>query len=214
MNKLSKRHFWNWFRRHNQEYLTLDKKSKKEKVYWFNELNAHLRAYYKFLYFSLDITRNQKATLTISVAGKPEYFKRAEDMVAKAPAIPGWTITALDDPRPMEFLLGQQILDTGIDPGEMSFSFLNDHSDPNGIVIYHPLCTDDNVHKIAGLAKAAIYNLVGERSYGTDIYIQGVTNLSYADPDEVYELQALPFCIGQRPSPMLVNSRGSLVGVD
>jgi hypothetical protein len=44
MSKLSKRHFWEWFKRHNQEYLLLNHKSKKEAVYWLRELDAHLRA--------------------------------------------------------------------------------------------------------------------------------------------------------------------------
>ncbi len=44
MSKLSKRHFWEWFKRHQHEYLVLDKKPKKEVAYWLRELNAHLRA--------------------------------------------------------------------------------------------------------------------------------------------------------------------------
>lgn len=214
MNRLSKRHFWDWFKRHNQEYLTLKNKSKKETAYWLNELSAHLRAYYKFFGFTLEWKQEQTAILTITVNGKAMHFKKAENIVAKAPVIPGWTFVALEDPRPVDFLLEQEMQDTGIDPRELSFSFVSDDPDEREIIIYHPLCTSNNEHKITGLANAAIYNLLGERSYGTDIEVYEVVNLSYADPDEVQELEALPACMGMRQSAMVVDSQGSLVGMN
>jgi hypothetical protein len=214
MNRLSKRHFWDWFKRHNQEYLTLENKSKKEATYWLNELNAHLRAYYKFLAFAIDWKKDQPARLTITVDGKAIHFKKAEDMVAKAPAIPGWTITALEDPRPIDFALQQQMGDISIDPRELSFSFASDDPDETGLIIYHPLCTAENEHLIYQLANIAVYNLLGERSFGTDIGRLEIANLSCADPDDVEELEALPARLGMRRSAMVVDSQGSLVGMD
>jgi hypothetical protein len=210
MSKLSKRHFWDWFKRHHPEYLTLNTKSKKETTYWLNELNVHLRAYYKFFEFTLGCQK-QTATLTITVNGKAIHFKKVDDLVAKAPAIPGWTIIALEDPRPIDFFLAQQMKDTGIDPREFYFSFASD--DPNGVAltVYHPLCIPANEYLIHELANSAVYNLLGERSFGTDISWLQVANLSAADPADIKKLEALPEHIGLRRSGVVVDGEGNLV---
>jgi hypothetical protein len=214
MSKLSKHHFWEWFRRHNQEYFELKNKPRKEVAYWLNELNAHLRAYFKFFGFSFEWQQEQKAILTITVNGKAMHFKKAEDLVAKAPKISGWTIVALEAPRPIDFLLEQEIQDTGIDPRELRFSF--DSDDPRNavLIVYHPLCTPENEHLIYQLANDAIYNLLGERSFGEDISRLEVANLSGADPGEVEELEALSTRIGLRKSAVVVDSQGNLVNMD
>jgi hypothetical protein len=212
MSTLTKRHFWEWFRRNHQEYLTLKNKSKKEAAYWLNELNAHLRAYYKFFGFSLEWRREQTAVLTITVHGKAMHFKKADALVAKAPDIPGWTIAALEIPRPIDFFLEQQMEDTGIDPRELRFSFVNDDPDYADIIVYHPLCTRENKYLIYELAKAAVYNLLGERCFGSNIRWMDVTNLSFAIPGDTKELEALPDCIGR--SAMVVDGKGKLVGVE
>jgi hypothetical protein len=53
MIKLTKRHFWEWFKRHNTEYLDIVNKPEKEAGYWLNEMNAHFRACFKFFAFNL-----------------------------------------------------------------------------------------------------------------------------------------------------------------
>ena len=214
MSKLSKGHFWDWFRRHSQEYLILKNKSKKETAYWLNELNAHLRAYFKFFGFSIEWQQEGTAILTITVNGKAMHFKKVEDFVVRAPEIPGWTIVALQDPRPVDFLLEQQIQNTGIDPRELCFSFTSDDPHYATLIVYHPLCTPENEHLIYQIAHTSVYNLLGERSFGMDIGRLHVANLSYADPDDVEELEALPACIGLRKSAMVVDSKGSLVSMN
>lgn len=213
MSKLTKRHFWEWFRRHHQEYLTLKNKPKKEITYWLNELNAHLRAYYKFLTFSLEWKQQQTAILTITVDGKTRHFKKVEDLVATASEIPGWTILALEKPRPVDFFLEQLMQETGIDPREFSFSFDSDDPHYAMLIVYHPLCTPKNQHLIYRLAYGAVYNLLGERSFGTDIGGVEVANLSDADPDDVEELEALPASINYRRSAIEVDNEGNLVNM-
>lgn len=210
MSKLSKHHFWEWFSRHNQEYLALRNKPKKEAAYWLNELNAHLRAYFKFFGFSLE-WKQGTAILTITVNGKAMHFKKAEDLVVKAPKLSAWTIVALEDPRPVDFLMEQLMQATGIDPRELRFSFDNDDPQNAVLIVYHPLCTPENEHLIYQLANAAVYNLLGERSFGTDIAGLEVANLSAADPGDVEELEALPAFIGLRKSAIVVDSQGNLV---
>lgn len=212
MSKLPKRHFWEWFRRYQHEYLVLDKKPKKEIAYWLRELGAHLRAYYKFLGFSLACPHDGTARLTITVHGKAMHFKKAEAFVATAPDIPGWRIQALEDPMPVDFLLEEQIVHAGIDPRDCSFSLFGDEQE--SIMVFHPLCTDDNKRLFLQLVYSAVYNLLGERSFGLHISHIGVENLSYADPDEVYPIKELPAHIGRGLSSVVVDKNGSLMEMD
>ncbi|WP_315821519.1 hypothetical protein [Paraflavitalea speifideaquila] len=102
MSKLSKRHFWEWFKRHHQEYLSLKQKSKKEVTYWLQELNAHVRAYFKFFGFTLVVPDQGTARLTITVKGRSNHFKKADAFVATAPDLPGWSFHSLEDPIPVD----------------------------------------------------------------------------------------------------------------
>jgi len=203
-----------WFNRHHPEYVSLKNKSKKEVNYLLTELNAHLRAYFKFLGFSIECIKDQPARLTISVNVKARHFKKAEDLVAKAPVIPGWTFVTLEDPRPIDFLLEQQMKETGIDPREFYFSF--DRNDPHNsvLVVFHPLCTEENELVIFCLAHDAVYNLLGERSFGNEISWIEVENLSYANPADVEELEELLAYIALRKSDMVIDGEGNLVMMD
>src|SRR4051812_29398563 len=114
MSKLPKRHFWEWFKRHQQEYLELRNKSKKEAAYWLQEMDAHLRAYFKFFGYCLTFFDKGTARLTISVNGKAMHFKKVDAFVATAPEIPGWNINALEEPMPIDFSLEKLITKAGI----------------------------------------------------------------------------------------------------
>jgi hypothetical protein len=212
MSKLPKRHFWEWFKRHNQEYLDLNKKPQKEAAYWLHELSAHLRAYFKFFGFSLTLPDDKgTASLTITVNGKAMHFKKVDAFVATAPVLSGWNFHALEDPVPIDFLLEKQIEDTGIHPDELYFSFDDHAPEDKDLIVYHPLCTEDNERFILQLAYAAVYNLLGERSFGLNIGHLEVENLSCADPDDVHPLSALPAHIDLRRSAMVVDHNGALL---
>ncbi len=211
MNKLSKRHFWEWFKRNNKEYAELNKKTKKEAVYLVNELNAHLRAYYKFFGFSLAWEENRKSTLTITVDAKARYFKKAEAFVATAPEITGWKIIALDEPKSIDFFLEELITKSGIHPQEFYFSIDNDDPGCVSITVYHPLCTKENENLLYRSAHQAIYNLLGERSFGTDVHYIDVANLSCANSYEIFKLDELPAMLDLLKSSTIVDERGNLV---
>lgn len=213
MSKLSKRHFWEWFKRHDKEYLELNKKSKKEADYWLSELTAHLRVYFRYFGFSLSFPDNGPTRLTITVNGKAKHFKKVETFVAKAPELPGWTITALEDPMPVDFLLEKEINRAGIHPDEFYFSFASNDPEDTDIIVYHPLSTEDNERFILPLAYAAVYNLLGERSFGMDIDRVEVENLSCADLNDVHQLPALPAHIGKRQSAIVVDQNGTLMSM-
>jgi hypothetical protein len=211
MSKLTKRHFWDWFKRNQQEYLALRGKSKKEAAYWLAEMNAHLRAYFKFFGFSLAWHNEGTAQLIITVHGKAMHFKKVDAFVATAPDIPGWTVRALEDSMPIHFSLEKQIAEAGIDPREFYFSFDDNNANNLAVTVYHPLCTNSNMPAYLQLAYEAIYNLLGERSFGLDLGDVEMANLSGADSEAIYPLEELPTLIGQRCSSIVVDQNGTLL---
>jgi hypothetical protein len=176
-------------------------------------MNTHLRAYFKFFEYSLALPDKGDAKLTISVNGKTIHFKKVESFVATAPEIPGWNIIALEEPMPIDFILEKQMANAGIEPGEFSFSFVSDDADAAHIMIYHPLCTPANERHFLELAYGAVYNLLGERSFGIDISLLEMANMSDANVDEVYPLEELPIHIGSRKSSIVVDQNGSLLDI-
>lgn len=136
--KLPKQHFGEWFQRHHQEYLTLNKKSKKEARYWLQEMNAHLRACFKYFKFSLVLPDIGVARLIVTVKGNERYFKKVDAWVATAPNIPGWSIQALEGPIPVDLLLGKQLEVAGINLSDLHFSLSGDQAEETTVTMYHP----------------------------------------------------------------------------
>ena len=210
-NKLSKHHFWQWFIRHNGEYLLLHKKSQKEVRYWLNELSAHLRAYFKFLHFSIYVSKEGAASiLTITVSGKARYFKYVDKIVAVAPSIPGWTIQALEAPVPIEFCWEEHLGHTGIDPHELWCAVPDGEARPD-IAVYHMLYTEARHGVFAQVTQTAVYNVLGERSFGLDIGSITIGNLSGAPKDaELIKLEELAAYLPHYESCMVVDATGRI----
>jgi hypothetical protein len=210
MKTYLKRHFWTWFKKNHQEYLYLKIKKKRQVVYWLNELNAHLRAYNKFLGYTLEWRRDKTAHLVLTVHGRSRHFNKAESLACAAPKIPGWSFSALEEPRALDFLLEQEIIQTGVDPREFRFEFLGD--DPSaGLLVYHPLCTSENKSQLCELATHAVFNLLGERRFGEEISYIDVENLSLVGADEVEPIEELPMVLALRRSKAFVDGTGALV---
>lgn len=210
MSKLSKRHFWEWFKRNNTTYLDLHKRSKKEAAYWINELNTHLRAYGRFYSFVLSVSNQDTGTLTISVDGKPHHFKKADALVALAPEIPAWTFISLEAPMSLNPEMEMLLADAGISLDELYFSFVGNTAEYNSIVVYHTLCNDDSNQLFYNIAHAVVYNMLGERSFGVDITDIDVANLSEANGAELWKLEELPSRIITRQSLFVVTETGML----
>jgi hypothetical protein len=209
--KLSKKHFWQWFMRSNKEYLGLQNKSKKELKYCMNEMTTHLRAYFKFLHFSI-LVSNDGATgvLTISVSGKAQYFKYVDKIVGAAPEIPGWNIHALEAPKPIDSFWEQELGHTGIDPHEL-WCTVPDREHRPRIAVYHMMYTEANNWHYTQAAEMAIYNVLGERSFGLDIGRITVANFSSAPEDaELIKLEELPAYMPHSQSGLVVDALGQM----
>lgn len=210
MNKISKQHFWTWFSRHQCELLALSQKPKKEIAFWLNELSTHLRALHKFLGYTLEWLPENKMKFTFSVNGRARQFAQVESLVNLAPQIKGWIFRALEGPRPVHFLLENEILKAGVDPEEFKFAFA-DNDEFTGIIVYHPLCTTSNSKQMCRLATGVVFNLLGERTFGEDIDYVDVDNLSCADPTGLADLESLPAALALRQSLAFVDPEGYLV---
>lgn len=211
MNSLPKRHFWNWFKRHQHIYLQLHRMSKKDAAFWIREMTTHLRAYCKAFSFSLAIPHEGNARLTITVDGKAKHFKKTDIFIATAPIIPGWDVQALEDPTAIDLLLDKEIEAAGIHPSEFYFSFNNNTPGNVDLVVYHPMYTTDKRRVFLELAYGALYNVLGERSFGMDLRYLEVDNLSYAGQEPINRLSALPGLISRHRSDFVVDANGMLV---
>lgn len=210
MSKLSKQHFWEWFKRHNEEYLQLYKKTKKEYKYWTNEMNAHLRAHGRYMNFSIQWEMGKNAAiLTITSLGKSRFFERIEEFVAKAPQIPNWEIQALEPPQEVDFLIEERFGDTGIDVDELRF--VKGDEDSNIFVVYHPLYIGEEEDIFTQVATAATYNVLGERLYGLNFNCVEVENLSRVPKkSQLLRLEELPALLDGYYSPFIVDAEGNI----
>jgi len=214
MRKISNRHFWNWFIRHQHEFHAFENKPKKEVVYWMDELNMHLRGCSRHLGFTMEFhKKNDSIKLTITAQGKIEHFKKAEALVAAAPVMQGWVLFALERPREIDFLLHEQMKKTCVDPREFCFCFDKSILAETNLIIYHSMVTEDNMELIYDLAHEAVYNLLGERNYATEINSIELANLSMANDEELIALEMLPQHLGLQSSGVYVDNEGNLVSL-
>ncbi|MBC8035305.1 MAG: hypothetical protein H7Y03_14240 [Chitinophagaceae bacterium] len=212
--KLSKQHFWKWFELNNKEFLQLSKKTKTDTTYWINEMVTHLRAYGRYMSFSLehDETINT-GVLTITSGGKSRFFKKIDDFVAKAPLINGWKIYALEQPCEIDLLLKEQFPNTIIDPHDLWFSpdihEMDGH--PLDITVYSTMYREDRDDSFESAVATIIHNLLGERVFALEMGIIEVANRSSAEEStELIRLQELPSYLGNRKSPIIVDSSGQI----
>ncbi len=119
MNKMKRTRastqFWLWFERNSERFLHLTHlRTKKEFVYWFDELQMHAMAYSKLLGVDLYLPKPGKGQLTITTHGKAAGFHKAEQLVKFAPELKNWKILALRQPSPLDTITGWVGLKGGI----------------------------------------------------------------------------------------------------
>lgn len=210
MQHLSTQHFWEWFKRNNHEFKSMKNTSTKEFAYWTNELNIHLRSCARILNFIIE-SREDRSFLTITVFGKAKYFQKVDNFVASSIEISGWTFEALDCPHPIDFMLEPLIQITNIDPREFQFALSKDDTDEKSIYIYHPLCNIENSFPLDIMANRAVFNLLGERIYGTEVKDIIIANLSCTSDEKLENLENLPSLFPRKRSRISVDANGNLI---
>jgi len=170
--------------------------SMKEKTYWFNELDTHLRAYCKFLDVILEWDQHTGISrLTITANGNARHFAKADKLVAKAPALPHWEIHSLESPRPVEFLM-DLFPEVDIDPHRLWFTSPDEEeraASQKDIIVYSTLYGPHTHPYFPYAVKRIIRNILGERSAALDIGEIELANLSEAPcKDDLMHLEELP----------------------
>ena len=210
-----KKHFWKWFQQQSEIYRCLHKIHKKEVGYWMDELIVHLQAYCKHVYPSIWLADDgTMAKLIITAAGNHRYFRRVEEIVAKAPPVAGWEIVALYPPCPIDEGIAAQYGHTGIDPHNLWFlPVLSADDEPPGIIVYAAgYTTVDRAFEAA--VEAVIVNLLGERAASLDLCGVSVDNLDELYPAERLDLMPLQelsaYLERVNVSSCFINERGEL----
>lgn len=83
--------FWNWFVKHNEDYLNIDHSERKDEL--LDELLSVLQNYCDKLFFQL-VSNEEKKQLIITADGQREFFSKVTDLVNAAPPVAPWEIIA------------------------------------------------------------------------------------------------------------------------
>jgi len=210
MTQIEKTLFWTWFEQYHKELFDLPNKSDVEFQHWQNELSEHLETLHQD--FKGIITHEkQEAILTVTVDGISDLFNEVDDLVAEAPVITGWKFSALLPPGCYDKLIEKLKIEVGIDPKEFRFTFCMPKPNKRAeIVVFHPLYTPEIDIMMFDLADRTILNLLGERSYGNNIEVIDLKNLSDAEHDKLESMSVLPTIFN---SGFVVDREGVLVGL-
>lgn len=192
---LQEEKFWQWFEKHQSEYLDLDDLNEQRKVLLLDQLLNQLHEYCGGLYYQIGGTPfKERRELVISAEGNLEYFEAVEKLVSAAPEIYNWKVIAFKQPMGTDFVTeyGELVLD----PKKMWFLPLNNEQDPKMIGI--KICIDNYDPNNARKFKQAVYQILdailGEKATATELNYLDVGTLSDYDPekDGLIELVELP----------------------
>ncbi|MCC6485192.1 MAG: hypothetical protein IT209_10135 [Armatimonadetes bacterium] len=167
--------FWDWF----QENCSLlgSVRTGQEPVY--AQLITQIRRVHEGLLCEFSVHSDQEAQMVISAGGDPDVFPAVERLVAVAPDIPGWKITAFRQRRSMDDV-NLRIEDTAVKQTDLWYSS-EPHANLLGLNIYVRGLKDSNVDVLANAVFLFLDYTLGEYDATTRV--------------KVLELQSLP------PSP-------------
>jgi hypothetical protein len=159
--------FWDWFKEHNESYLSIDEDSKEQLL---NDLQDHLHEYCDHLYFQVGGMPGEKQELIITAEGDSDFFDEVETLVNSAPLIDNWTFIAFIQPE--GDLATTNFEDVELKPAEMWFLPLESASMPKSIGIR--VCTPNyDIVKESKWFRSAVFKvldtILGEKSFAVDI---------------------------------------------
>jgi hypothetical protein len=160
--------FWNWFQNHQSEFFSAVESRDKEKMSesFFNRLSPKLDEITDGLFFLAGMIDDNTAELIITVDGNVKKIVFAEELVAAAPEIPGWSFTALKQSLNMEdFNIGMN--DVVYNSGNIHFYSIDDATYPDEITIMlvHDDCTEENKGDIANGSCIFLDHVLGELNF-------------------------------------------------
>ena len=214
MNYSQVKHFWTWFQKNSDLLLAFPKMNSKEKEYWLREINTHLRAHTKKLFFELLYDNKGTSRFIITTYGNTKYFRMAEAMAAKAPEIPGWEILGLQPPGLIGELLQPMYGHAGIDLQNLKFMPPKKMNDGKVVLDVYAELYGEVTREMDISVEAYMYELLGEKTIGLEISCFSINNLFHLSAEEKSALipfKELPAHIVCRDtSAICINEKGFL----
>jgi hypothetical protein len=208
------KYFWDWFVKNLDEYRAMHELSDEDYEYRMRELQIHLKAYCSHLQAHvINSEDNERNCLIISARLNRKYFKKVDKLVATAPEIEGWEMVSLFPPQPADYLVRLDYSHTGVNPEYMWF--LPHEPDEAGraafiMFVRSPLSLDDN--ELCMAVKTVLLNVMGERSYCSDIEMWTIVSHPAANPqgNGVLPITELPAYIASLKSNFEIGQDGEL----
>jgi hypothetical protein len=186
--------FWEWFSLHQEEFHSVLQSRTNVDTRLMNRLLPALQKLNSGFFCVCGIEPDNSAELIISAEGNVKNFVFVEDLIAKAPFIPGWRFTAL---KPA---VGLQALSTNTKGYEFSqekigFYEKKDprHPDEISLVFVHEDYSRENAQQIENGTFVFLENALGELNLATlidDIVVSGPASLKDDDPIPLEKLIA------------------------
>jgi hypothetical protein len=206
-------HFWIWFQRYSTRYLYLTSaRSKKEFVFWFDELQMHAKAYCKLLSVDVYLPKEGKGQLVITANGNRLGFRKAEQLAARAPAIENWKITALRPPRSVDKIMEWIGPKAHIDISKTWFQDAGPGlPEVFPIRVYVEYILPGKGWDVREQVMQVIENLVGEKCATMNIELLEVdSRCNWRKKRMLHPLAELPAFIAQQLQPMAIDGDGKL----
>jgi hypothetical protein len=156
--------------------------NKKEQDYWVREVDTHLRAFSKKLLYAIQWMDTGPSKFIISAGGKLEYFNMADKFIAKAPAIEGWELMALQPP----FLFQNELfVDKAFKVGiDLTTCWLEpppaEREDKVRINVFAEVY-QGITYEMKEAVTDYLWNILGERVYGSEV--------EFTSLDSIFQLQ-------------------------
>jgi hypothetical protein len=152
--------FWQWFDSHKQEYETLTADTQEAQI---NLLLEKLQEIEKGL--SVEISAEVQE-IVISAEGDTAKFALVEEIVAKAPPLEEWDVTAFRQPKLEDFTL--QYEDIELTPSELYFLPVEEN-DKLDIIVYGMGFGQYNYNKLAHYGMIMLDKVMGEYNAATKV---------------------------------------------
>lgn len=174
--------FWQWFAKHQAEYLHLDDLDNQQKDLLLAQLLKQLHEYCNNLYFQIGGNPAKgRRELVISAEGNVEYFNVVKKLVEAAPKLNNWRIIPFKQPMGTDFITEYEGLE--LDPKKMWFLPLNNEHNPQMIGLR--ICVDNYDSEDPDKFKRGVYQvldgILGEKATATEIDYLDVDDLSNYD---------------------------------
>ncbi|WP_090465633.1 DUF695 domain-containing protein [Mucilaginibacter sp. OK268] len=179
--------FWSWFRSNEKSFFNVIKQQGDIEKEFFSKLSPKLNELKSGFFFLTGMMNDNTAELILTADGNIKNINFVEELVAAAPEINGWKLTALKPPS--------NIQDTYIEMAGYKFSSDNIwfypnnnewHPDEIDVTIIHPDLNENNRNDITNGVYIFLDNFLGELNFVTTI-----DNLNVVGNDDV-EAERVP----------------------